>query len=193
MSSAVLRADSEGAAALELALILPAFAGMLLGFLDFSYTSYIRSTANGALEQVARASGVGGAAVDPRVTEQRVEATIRKIAADATFTWDRKSYFQFSGVNKPEKLTDDKDGDGRYDAGDCWEDLNPNSKYDTSPGRDGVGGADDIVFYKIKVDFDPLVDISGLFPFISESRSITASTIVKRQPFAAQTTPSVRC
>ena len=185
--------DEGGAAALEMALILPAFAGMLLGFLDFAYTSYVRSATTGALEQVARSSGVGATA-DPTVAEKAiVEATVKKIAADATFTWDKKSYFQFSGINKPEKLTDDKNANGKYDAGDCWEDLNPNNKYDTSPGRDGIGGADDIVFYKVKVDFAPLVDISGLFPFITKTRTVNASTIIKRQPFAAQAVPTVRC
>lgn len=185
--------STTGAAAVEMAILLPVFAAMVLGFLDFSYTAYVRSTANGALEQVARAAGVGADTVDPRTAELKVEATIRDIAKDATFNWEKKSYYEFSGVNKPEKLTSDKNGNKKYDAGDCWEDLVDNNKYDTSPGRDGIGTADDVVFYKLQVSFAPLVKLSGLLPSIPDTRSVTAATIIKRQPYAAQTVPAIRC
>jgi Flp pilus assembly pilin Flp len=186
-------ADERGASIIEFALVIPVFAAMVLGFMDFGHWVFVRALTDGGLEQAARSTGVGGAAVDPTVFERNVESTVKRIAATATFTWDKKSYYQFSGVNKPEKLTDDKNDNQLYDPGDCWEDLNPNGTYDTQPGRDGVGGADDVVFYKVVVSYPPLIPLAGMIPGVPDRRTVTATTIIKRQPHAAQAAPSVRC
>ena len=142
-----LKLGDRGVAAVEFALMAPVFVGMLYGFLDFAQWSYVRAAASGALEQVARSSGVGGPTVDPRVFELQVETLIKNVSDSATFVWDKKSYYQFTGVGQPEKLTDDKNANGRYDTGDCWEDSNPNLIYDATQGTSGVGGADDS-YYK---------------------------------------------
>jgi len=130
-----IRRNQRGASLVEFALVAPVMCGFILGFLEFAHWAYVRATVAGAIEEVARTAGVGGAAVDPRAAEIEFENTVKVVAADATFNWVKQSYYQFSGVGKPEKLTDDKDKDGAYDTGDCWEDLNPNGTYDTSPGR----------------------------------------------------------
>lgn len=188
-----LVSNNSGATITEFALIFPVFAGMICGFLEFAQWAYVKAATTGAIEQVARSAGVGGAAVVPAVFEAKVETLVKKISKNATFVWDPKSYYQFSGIDKPEKLTSDQDGDGNYDAGDCWQDLNPNLVYDATPGQAGVGGADDIVFYKVTVSFTPLIPISGFFPGVPTTRTVNASTIVKRQPYAAQTVPAIRC
>lgn len=188
-----LASDQDGAAVVELAIMLPVFVTMLCGFIDFAHWAYVRAATHGSLESVARGAGVGGTTVDPRTYEVKVENLVREIADSAEFDWEKKSYFEFSGVGKPEKLASDLDGDGAYDAGDCWEDLNPNLVYDTEPGRDGIGGADDIVFYKVTVTFDPLISLINLLPGVPEDRTVVASTIIKRQPHAAQTVPAIRC
>jgi len=190
---AALTADRRGTTATEFGLIAPVMFGLLLGVMEFGHWAYVRSAAAGALEGVARGAGVGENSVNPGTLEAQVEDQVRVVASTATFAWEKKSYYDFSGVGKPEKLTSDNDGDGVYDDGDCWEDLNPNGEYDVSPGRDGIGGADDIVFYKLTVSWTPLIPISGLLPGVGNSRSATVSTIVKRQPFAAQVPPAVRC
>jgi hypothetical protein len=188
-----LKLSERGAAALEFALISPVFLGMLYGFFDFTKWSYVRAATSGALEQVARSAGVGGPAVNPRVFELQVENLVKQVSGTATFLWDKKSYYQFSGIGQPEKLTSDKNSNGRYDAGDCFEDSVPNGVYDTSQGASGVGGADDIVYYKVTVTYPALIDINSIFPSIPNTRTIVASTMVKRQPYAAQAVPSIRC
>lgn len=189
---ALLQHD-RGVSIVEFALIVPVFLGMILGFMDFGYWTFVRATTLGGLEEAARSAGVGGPAADPAVFESKVQDTVRTIAANAKFTWDKKSYYEFSGIGKPEKLTSDINGNGMYDKGDCWEDLNPNGTYDTNPGKNGIGGADDILVYRVVVAFEPLLPITGLLPGVPETRSVTASTIVKRQPYAAQTAPAIRC
>ncbi len=174
-------------------MVLPILLLFTLGFLDYGYWIYLRSTAAGALEGVARSAGVGGAGVNPTTFQDAVETQIKRIAPSATFVWSARSYYQFSGVNKPEKLISDNNGNGLYDVGDCWEDLNGNGVYDTTPGKSGVGGADDILFYKMTVTFTPLISIGGFIPGLSGNHTSVLNTIVKRQPYAAQSTPAVRC
>ena len=188
-----LRTSQSGATIIEFAFVAPVMCMFILGMLEIGHLAYVRSKATGAIEQVARSSGVGGATVDYRAAEVAFETAVRRVAVAPTFTWTRKSYYEFSGIGKPEKLTDDKDGDGRYDVGDCWQDINPNRAYDVSPGRDGVGGADDIVFYEVKIDYPPLIPVAALIPGVPNQRSTTVRTIVKRQPFAAQSVPAIRC
>jgi Flp pilus assembly pilin Flp len=185
--------DERGATAIEFAFVAPVLCLLILGFLDFGHQAYVRSIAVGAIEQVGRSAGVGGAAVDPTTFEAQVETMVRRVAKSATFAWDKKSYYQFSGIGKPEKLIDDKNGNGQYDPGDCWEDLNPNGVYDTSPGRSGVGGADDIVYYQLTVTFPPLISLGGFNSLLAGNHRTTVGTIVRRQPFAAQAVPVIRC
>jgi hypothetical protein len=188
-----LRRDVRGTSAVEFALIAPVMFALLLGLMEFGHWAYVRSIAAGALDGVARGAGVGENSVNPRTLESQVEAQIRVVASTATFAWDKKSYYQFSGVGKPEKLTSDNNGNNSYDVGDCWEDLNPNGVYDSSPGRDGIGGADDIVLYKLTVTWTPLIALASLLPGVPNTRNVTVSTMVKRQPFAAQAIPAIRC
>jgi hypothetical protein len=154
---------------------------------------YVRATASGALESVARSAGVGGATVDPTVFQSAVETEIKKISPNAAFVWNPMSYYNFSGIGKPEKLVTDIAGTGHYVSGDCWVDENQNGVYDTDGGKAGVGGADDIVYYQVTVTFPPLIDIGGFVPGLGGNHTSTLTTIVRRQPYAAQATPPVRC
>ena len=185
--------DTSGATVIEFALILPVLLLFILGFLDFGYWMYVRSTAAGALEGVARSAGVGGLGYDPAGSQTLVENKIKRIAPNATFVWDPRSYYQFSGINKPEKLITDVNNNGAYDTGDCYEDLNGNNTYDLTPGRSGIGGADDILFYKLTVTFPPLVSIAKFVPGLGGNHTSVLNTTVRRQPFAAQATPAIRC
>ena len=185
--------DASGASVIEFALILPVFMLFILGFFDFAYWMYVRSTATGALEGAARSAGVGGAAFDPSASQAAIETQIKRIAPNATFIWSTRNYYQFSGINKPEKLITDVNNNGQYDAGDCWEDLNPNGNYDISPGRSGIGGADDILFYQMTVTFPPLVSIAKFVPGLGGNHTSVINTIIRRQPYAAQATPQIRC
>ena len=171
--------NASGATAVEFALVLPVLLVFLLGFMDYGYWMYIRSTASGALENVARGAGVGGGGGGPPRPPHP--------------GGDVKSYYQFSGIGKPEKLVTDVNGNGLYDAGDCWLDSKPNGVFDTDSGNPGIGGADDIMLYKLTVTFPPLVPIAGFMPWLAGNHSTVVSTVVRRQPYAAQPTPSIRC
>jgi Flp pilus assembly protein TadG len=188
-----LRRNKCGTTVLEFAIIMPVFSGMIMGFLDFGYWTYVRGATTGAIETVARGAGVGGASVDPTVFQNNVEDLVKAVAKDATFTWTKTSYYQFSGIGQPEKLTTDRNSNGAYDAGDCFEDSNGSGAFDAAQGKsNSVGGADDVLYYKVRVSFAPLIPLS-MFPGVSATRTVTATTMVKRQPFAAQAVPTIVC
>ena len=138
-------------------------------------------------------------ALDDDTLEDRIryqlEKKINTVARNATYTIELKSYAEFSGVGKPEKLTNDVNQNGQYDEedNDCWEDLNDNGVYDLAGGRDNdVGGASDIVFYDLNVEMPRLFPLSGLIG-ASDKYEINVQTAFRTQPFDVQYAPPTLC
>ena len=192
--------DERGVTAVEFGLLLIPFLVMLMGALDLGHQFYMRGVAQGALDDVSRRASVE----EPKfiaagnTTEERVKNTLTKqignLAPKATYTIEQKNYFDFNGVGNPERLVTDNDGDGKYDAddGDCYEDLNENNAYDLDSGRTGVGGANDVAFYSVRVQMPRLFPTAALIGF-SKTIDFTVETAVRNQPFGNQATPPVMC
>jgi hypothetical protein len=199
-AAAAIARDARGATVVEFAIIAPVLVLMLVGGFDLAHQSYIRSILQGALNDAARRAAVE----DPQFEaagdrlEERVQAVVKAqvdpITPDATITVTQSNYFDFSDIGNPEKLMTDVDGDGQYDEtdGDCFADLNENGEYDTDTGRDGIGGANDVVFYEATLSMPRLVPLHN-FLSISENYSLGASTAIRNQPYATQQTPPVIC
>lgn len=190
----------DGVAAVEFALVAPVLCLILVGGLDLGHQAYLRAVVQGALDDASRRATVQSPAftASGSTVEARVQATIarqiRAVAPHATITVTVRNFYQYSGIGNPEKLMTDVDRDGRFDAADndCWEDLNGNRQYDTSAGRSGTGGANDIVFYTAQVNLRRLFPVSRL---LGQSQTITirAQTAVRNQPYADQAVPAVLC
>jgi hypothetical protein len=154
----------------------------------------------GALNDAARRASVQ----DPdftasgSTTEERVTNTIKNqleaITPGSTITVTMSNYYDFSGIGNPEKLMTDVNGNGQYDAadGDCFSDLNENGKYDTDTGRDGLGGANDVVFYQARIVMPRLLPVAQMLGFPA-NYDMTVSTAVRNQPYGTQKTPPVLC
>lgn len=188
----------QGATVVEFALILGPLCVLLLGGLDLGYQSYVRSVLQGSLNDVARS----GSMEDPVLScatgtvEARIrcsiEAKVDTIARNATYDIKMNNFFEFSGVGRSEKLVTDHADNGVYDDGDCWEDLNENGQYDTNAGRQGIGRADDVVFYDVTVTMPRLFPLGGLLG-LSDEYSITAQTAIRNQPYSRQAPPPTLC
>jgi Flp pilus assembly protein TadG len=193
-----LKRDERGVAAVEFALLLIPLLVGILGFLELGYQSYVRSQLQGVLNEVARAASVEDPVIgDPTTSvedqiQQRVRARMAPLVHSGNYTFTINSYDSFSTVGKPEALITDKNGNGRYDAGDCWQDSNPNGVYDTDSGTSGTGNADDAVVYEVNLTVPRLSPIGNLIGSGS-SFQVDAKTIVRRQPFADQPKPPVVC
>ena len=106
----------------------------------------------------------------------------------------QSNFYDFSGIGNPEKLMTDVNENGQYDEsdGDCFADLDEDGEYDTDTGRDGIGGANDVVFYEATLTMPRLVPLHG-FLGVSPEYNLRADTAIRNQPYEAQRTPPVVC
>lgn len=195
-----LRGDREGATIVEFALIAGPMCLILIGGLELAYQSMLRTSMQGALNEAARRAtvenpqfgGFTGDTIEEKI-ESSIAAIVGSLANGATINVEQMSYFDFSDIGNPEKLTTDKNGNGIYDpADDCFEDANGNGVYDVDAGRSGRGGANDVVFYRARIAAPRLLPLPG-FLDIPADIEMTLETAVRNQPFANQPTPSVIC
>lgn len=186
-----LHGDAAGAALMEFALILPALCMLLMAIFSLGYRSYAASVLQGSLQEAARMATVGG--VSQAQIDARVRYRLNHFANRATVTITTSSYFEFSGVAMPERITSDTTPIGSYNTGDCYEDVNGNGQFDLDRGRSGLGGADDIVRYQVAMTYPQIVPV-GRFLGWSDTETLTASTALRNQPYAGRNTATVeRC
>ena len=194
----ILRRDERGAAIVEFALVLTPMLLFILGGLDLGYQAYLRSVVQGALNDVARTGSLEGPVINctGATVEEKIGCAIKQrsnvIARNATYTITTKNFYQFSGVGRSEKLITDYNGNGKYDTGDCFVDLNGNGSFDASAGRSGVGGADDVVFYEVKLAMPRLFPIHK-FIDATPNYQINATAAIRNQPYTTQKVPPTIC
>jgi Flp pilus assembly protein TadG len=194
-----LRKDKKGITVVEFALISPVLMFLVCGTMELCYDLYQRSVIQGVIQRAARKASVGGlssGAVDTYI-KSRVKPVLPGASRENenTITIVKKSYYNFSNVNKKEKLTKDINNNDIYDSTtDCYEDANRNGNYDTSAtsGSNGLGGADDIVYYEVTATTPRLFPVVSVMGF-SSNIAITTKTVIRNQPFSAQNAPVEVC
>lgn len=195
-----LARDAKGVTIVEFAFVAPVMILMLVGGFDLAHQSYIKAVLQGALNDAARRAAVEDPifAAEGDTTEERVEAVVRRqvdpITPGATITITQRNFFDFTSIGNPEKLMTDENDNGQYDEadGDCFADLDEDGEYDTDTGREGIGGANDVVFYEATVTMPRLVPLHH-FLNVAPEYHLAAETAIRNQPFATQKTPPVVC
>lgn len=183
-----LLSDTRGVTLVEFAAILPVLCLVLLGLLDLGYRSYLGSIMQGALHEAARMATVGN--VDGEAIDAHVRQRLSSFAHNAEISTAQTSYAEFSDVREPERIVHDTHPLGEYNPGDCFEDANGNGVYDHDRGRDGTGAAEDIVNYEVTVTYRRLVPLGRMLGW-SDDETLSASTVLRNQPFAARQTGTV--
>lgn len=192
--------ENSGVTTVEFGILLVPFLMLLMGGMDLGHQFYIRGVAQGALDDVSRRASVeepkfiaAGSTLEERV-ENTLKEQIGNVAPKAAYTISQRNFFDFNGIGNPERLVTDVNGNGKYDSadGDCWEDLNENSVYDLDSGRVGLGGANDVAFYSVRVVMPRLFPTAELLGF-SPNIDFTIETAVRNQPYASQATAPVLC
>jgi hypothetical protein len=195
-----LAADKRGVTIIEFAIVAPVLMVLLLGGFDLAHQSYVRSVLQGALNDAARRSAVedpafiaAGDTLEERVANL-ISGQVGPVAPTAEIEIVPRNFYDFTGIGNPEKLMTDVDEDGQYDEtdGDCFADLDEDGEYDTDTGRDGIGGANDVVFYEATLTMPRLVPLHG-FLGVDPEYHLRAETAIRNQPYAAQRTPPVVC
>jgi len=180
--------DRRGGPTAEFALTLPAVLLLVLGFGDLAYQAYLESVLTGAVQKAGRDSTIQGAATQSSQIDQNVINIVKSAAPQATFVSSRENYDNYSEIG-PEPFTD-TNHNGIRDKGECYSDVNGNGQWDSDPGVAGQGGANDVTYYKMQVTFPRLFPFAWLIGW-SQKVTISASTILKNQPYATQTVNTV--
>ena len=195
-----LPADERGVTIIEFAIVAPVLIVLLLGGFDLAHQSYVRSVLQGALNDAARRAAVedpefiaAGDTLEERVGNLII-GQVEPLTPDATIEIDQSNFYDFSGIGNPEKLMTDVNENGQYDEadGDCFADLDEDGEYDTDTGREGIGGANDVVFYEATLTMPRLVPLHG-FLGVAPEYNLRAATAIRNQPYEAQRTPPVVC
>lgn len=187
-----LRRDEAGNSVVEFALTAPLFLIILLGILDFSWQYYAKLELQGVVNAAARAATLEGNALSQTALDDEVRRKVLNVFPRGEVTFVRKAYDSYSEVGDPEAFTD-ANSNGRYDSGECFEDVNGNTSWDADRGQTGNGGAEDIVLYTASLKMTRVLPV-WKFMGQSEQSTLVASTVLRNQPYnAATSTKQVIC
>jgi len=183
-----LSQDQKGATLVEFGFVAPILIMMIVGIFDVAHTQYTSALINGAMQKAGRdisleSAGSSEAAIDARVVQ--VVSTV--VPSNATVTLEKFSHFNFSDIGEAEPYTD-TNNDGACNNGEPYEDTNANGQWDPNRGKTGFGGARDAVLYTATVSYPRLFPLDKFVPSVSENVSVTASTVLRNQPYDAQST-----
>jgi len=187
-----LRRDQRGNAIVEFALTAPLFLIIVFGIMDFSWQFYARLELQGVVNAAARAATLEGNALNQTTLDSEVRRKVLNVFPKGEVSFTRKAYDSFSEVGDPEAFTD-ANGNGQYDSGECFEDVNGNSSWDADRGQAGNGGAEDVVLYTASLK---MARVLPVWAFLGQSQqsTLTASTVLRNQPYnAATSTKQVIC
>ncbi len=190
--------DESGAVLVEFAILLIPLLAIVMGFMELGYQSYVRSTLQGTLNDIARTAAVEDPVLgdDSLPLEERIEDRVRErmssLVQSGTYEFEISNYKNFSAVGQPEALITDVNGNGQHDAGDCWEDTNPNGTFDLDGGQSGIGGADDVVVYEVTLSVPHLLPVAAIIG-AGDAFGVKAATTIRIQPYADQEKAGVAC
>ncbi|MEQ1687407.1 MAG: TadE/TadG family type IV pilus assembly protein [Sphingopyxis sp.] len=181
--------NEDGAYMMEMALIMPAFLMLIMGTFDMGFQMYAKASLNGAVEHAARTNTLEQNASDQTAVDQRVRDQMAITARYASLTFSRTNYVSFSDLNNPETFND-TNGNGAHDSFECFSDANNNGTYDTNRGAGGQGGASDVTLYQVNMTFNRVFPLWAMLGQ-PQSKTITAKTVLRNQPYTNQTDSTV--
>ncbi len=184
-----LKNEERGIAAVEFAVIAPAFFLILMGGMDIGYTLYLQSVLNGTIQKAARDASLetGGETATQNAIDTKVRNALLDLNKSATITISREAYQNFTKAQA--RQPEDANQNGICEAGENWSDNNFNGVYDSTGGSSGQGGAKDVVVYTVNMSYTRLFPVAKLIGF-SPDVTLTSRTVMANQPYGDQATVS---
>lgn len=184
--------DRQGVTIVEFAIVAPVLMMIIMGLFDMAHTQYTSSVLHGALQKAGRdltlESGFSSQTTIDNRTREQIAAVMPN---DAQVTFVKDSYFNFSDVKNPEQILGD-DAAGVAGHGLCegfkgerYIDVNENNTFDADRGKDGIGGARDVVLYTATVSYPRIFPMASMIGLPSTVR-LSASTVLRNQPYDEQ-------
>jgi Flp pilus assembly pilin Flp len=179
------RKEQRGVAAVEFAIIAPVFLILIFGIIEVSSILYVTMVLEGATTTSSRLAKTGYQAQGAT----RQDMIYDMIKQNAGLLVDTKkisiaslSYGSFSNIGQPEPFTD-LNSNGIWNFNEPYSDVNGNGKWDSDMGITGLGGANDIVLYKITYPWPVYTPLLSKFMGNNGIYTITTNVIVKNEPY----------
>ncbi|WP_164114502.1 TadE family protein [Sphingorhabdus sp. Alg239-R122] len=189
-----LHSDKRGATVVEFGIVAPTFLMLLIGSFDLGHTVYMQSVLKGAVLESARLSTLESATSTLTSIDRLVENRVATITPSATVSFERKSYFEFTDIDRPEAFEDEADingvKNGVYDPGECFSDENGNGQWDSDVGKEGIGGPNDIVLYTVTAEYQSLFPLYSMIG-IDGKKTVVAETVLRNQPYGEEGSATV--
>lgn len=175
--------DLRGSTTVEFAIIALPLLMFVTGGLEYGWRAFATSVLNGEIDRAARRSETENSSTNASIDNQ-LRSALSSFALPANIVITRSNYGDYSHA-RPETLTNDANGDDIWEPGDCYIDANGNGHWDADLGAAGGGGAQDVVLYKVVMTYPALTPLTAVIGG-SSTVTLSASTLVKNQPYAAQ-------
>lgn len=172
----------RGSALIEAALGLPVLLSALIGVFEIANFYFISAAVENAVLHASR-FGVTGGSEEGQTREEQVRATIAEQTFGqvdmSTVQIETLVYQQFGDIGEPEPFTDENN-DGQYNDGEPFSDVNGNGTWDDDMAIAGLGGAGDIVLYRVRYEAKSL---TGFADWAHRALNIQSTVAVRNEPF----------
>ena len=179
-----LRRNNDGSAAIEFSFTAPLLIMTIVAIMEFSMILFLNASLEGSLRDAARFGSTGyqpaGVNREDVIIQKIQSATLGLVPIDASHV-TALAYTDFSEVGQPEPWIDDNPANGSYDVGEAYTDVNGNGQWDADMGTPGLGGACDVVVYRVHTEWRLLLGL--LASTIGNPISLDASTAVRNEPY----------
>lgn len=182
-----LQKNELGAALVEFALVSPVLLLLIMGMMDVGHRIYATAILQGSVQKAARDASLDDGAANASAIDDHVKELMLPVLQDepiSSFDFDRRNYSSFSEVEQPEDFID-SNNDGICNNGEPYDDSNGNDSWDEDRGITGQGEAKDAVLYTVRVTYPRLFPMASMIG-LPEDEVIEASTVLRNQPFGAQ-------
>lgn len=179
-----VRRNDDGSAAIEFSFTAPLLILTIVAIMEFSMILFLNAVLEGSLRDAARFGVTGftptGVNREDVIIDKVSSATLGLVpitAANVTTL----AYSDFSEVGQPEPYIDDNPANGIYDTGESFTDVNGNGQWDADMGTPGLGGACDVVVYRVETQWSLMLGL--LASTVGQDIDLTASTAVRNEPY----------
>ena len=172
-----------GQAAVEFAFIAPALLGLLCGIIEFSGILFAQTLLEGGARQASRYGITGASTAEVSRQDmilQIIDDNAYGIIDTDLIDMETLVYESFADVGQPEPFTDEN-GNGSFDEGEAFDDINGNTAWDEDMGEAGLGGAGDVVVYRLRYDWPIMIPLFR--PFFGDTVTLDANVAVRNEPF----------
>jgi len=179
--------NQEGSAAIEFALIAPAMFLLLLGIIEISMAMFASSVLENATTFSSRIGRTGYSDGTTSREEMILDLVRRRshgLLDPSKVTVQTRVYDRFNEIGTAEPLTKDVNGNGSFESGDEYEDINGNGQWDEDMARSGAGEQCEVVVYTVRYPWQITAPIIKHMMPNDGQINLTSYVVVRNEPFA---------